>query len=93
MKEQKYEMYCILDEVSGIYSAPVIHVNEGCAIRWFISLINESKCNPIDYSLYYVGLYNMTTATIKPKKKFIKKVLAGEKVEVDINKGAIDEEE
>lgn len=85
MKEQIYDMYCILDEVSGIYSAPVIHVNEGCAVRWFISLINENKCNPTDYSLYYVGKYSMTTGIIKPKKKFVKKVLAGEKVEIDIN--------
>lgn len=93
MKEQKYEIYSILDEVSGIYSAPVLHVNEGCAIRWFISLINKNECNPTDYSLYYLGSYSMLTGSIKPKKKFIKKVVAGEKVSVDINSGAVDDEE
>lgn len=82
---QKMRLYAILDEVSGLYSIPVAHINDNCAIRWFVQILNNDKVNPIDYSLFLLGEYDMNSAKIKHKKVFIKKVTAGEKVEVDIN--------
>ena len=82
----KTYLYSVLDKLSGIYSYPVAHLNDNCAVRWYVQLLNESKVEPTDYALYRVGIYEQTKGLIKKDFKFIKALTKGEKVSIDILK-------
>ena len=63
------QMYSIYDSVQEIYHQPHFMINEAAALRQFADMANDEQSNvnkhPTDYSLWHVGSYEDTTATIE----------------------------
>ena len=63
-------MYAILDQKSELYCQPLLLNTEMQALRAFTNMANDTKTdigrNPEDYSLWWIGDYEDTTAAIIP---------------------------
>lgn len=69
---RKIHMYSIYDLVSEVFSEfPFPGVNDNDAIRGFTNGVNapENKTNPLDYSLYNIGVYDRITGNIETHKE------------------------
>lgn len=43
--------------------------NDGCAQRWFESILNDSKFRHSDFDLIKLGEYNVNTGALVPSKQ------------------------
>lgn len=64
-----YFIYVIYDRISGTYTEPHLEYNDGCAKRWFESILNDSKFRHSDFDLIHLGEYNVNTGAIVPLKQ------------------------
>lgn len=68
-----YFIYAIYDRISGTYTEPHLEYNDGCAQRWFESILNDSKFRHSDFDLIQLGEYNVNTGALVPLEQ--KKVI------------------
>lgn len=63
-------IYCVFDVKSGMYGVPFFQPVEAVAKRLFSDLSNDVTTmvgtHPEDFSLYYIGDYEVTSAVITP---------------------------
>lgn len=64
-----YLIYAIYDRISGTYTEPHLEYNDGCAQRWFESILNDSKFRHSDFDLIQLGEYNVNTGALVPLKQ------------------------
>lgn len=64
-----YFIYAIYDRISGTYTEPHLEYNDGCAQRWFESILNGSKFRKSDFDLIRLGEYNVNTGALVPLKQ------------------------
>lgn len=64
-----YFIYAIYDRISGTYTEPHLEYNDGCAQRWFESILNDSKFRHSDFDLIQLGEYNVNTGALVPLKQ------------------------
>lgn len=64
-----YFIYAIYDRISGTYTEPHLEYNDGCAQRWFESILNDSKFRRSDFDLIQLGEYNVNTGALVPLKQ------------------------
>lgn len=64
-----YFIYVIYDRISGTYTEPHLEYNDGCAQRWFESILNDSKFRNSDFDLIKLGEYNVNTGALVPLKQ------------------------
>lgn len=67
-----YNLYVIFDKKAGLYSNPLVELNDDCAIRrfHFITLQSASQgIEPTDCELYFIGSYNSYSGIIEAKEK------------------------
>ena len=64
-----YFIYAIYDRISGTYTEPHLEYNNGCAQRWFESILNDSKFRHSDFDLIQLGEYNVNTGALVPLKQ------------------------
>jgi hypothetical protein len=74
----KLELYTIYDSKEEIYYQPFFLLNDAVALRQFGDMANEETSkiskHPGDYTLWHLGSYEDSSATLKPLKT--KKCLA-----------------
>ena len=74
----KLELYTILDSKEEIYHQPHFLLNEQVALRQFGDMANDDTTkiskHPEDYTLWHLGSYEDSSATLTPLKT--KKCLA-----------------
>ncbi len=61
-----YFIYAIYDRISCTYTEPHLDYNDGCAQRWFESILNGSKFRHSDFDLVKLGKYNVSTGALSP---------------------------
>ena len=64
-------MFTIYDSKEEIYHQPYFLINTSVAIRQFTDMANDDTKiakHPEDYTLWYLGSYEDSSATIKPAK-------------------------
>jgi len=68
----KFQAYTIYDSKEEIYCQPFFLLNEAVAIRQLSDMVNDEKTkiskHPADYSLWHLGSYEDSSATIDPLK-------------------------
>jgi hypothetical protein len=62
-----YFIYAIYDRISCTYTEPHLEYNDGCAQRWFESILNGSKFRHSDFDLVKLGKYNVNTGALVPR--------------------------
>ena len=74
----KLELYTIYDSKEEIYYRPLFFLNDGTALRTFEDMTNDKNSkiskHPEDYTLWHLGSYEDSSATLTPLKT--KKCLA-----------------
>lgn len=84
----KLNLYSIYDRVSGLYSTPIAFLNNGVAIRSFVSIMHESS-NTItshDSELYIIGEFDtqLGVGAFFSKPEFIISYESIERGEADV---------
>lgn len=66
------KLFCVFDAKGAFYTPPFPEIREETAIRKFSDSVNDPRpgnnwaSHPEDYSLFYVGEFDDSTATFKP---------------------------
>ena len=64
------EIYTVFDVKAGVYLPPFFMHNEPMAVRQFSNMVTDPNHafgkNPGDYTLFYLGTYDDSDATITP---------------------------
>lgn len=65
-----FKLYAVKDTVSGQFSKMELFNNEQVALRYYNSLLKESKI-ACDLQFYCLGDYNVETGEITPSLEFV----------------------
>lgn len=61
------KVYVIRDKISGLYTEPILKINDDVMFRYFRVVCDNSKeASPTDLDLYCIGTYDSDNAIMVP---------------------------